>query len=205
MHTLSAHKKANATRRGRDRFAAGRPVLVGGARLLGLLPRPVAATLLVLVRHLPGYAGLAVRYMCVKRLAASCGDNVAIYPGVYLSDLDGLHLGSNIKIGEMCFIGASGGVVIEDDVSLAHAATVLTEEHDYTQPGPLRETPLLFDRVTIRRGVWIGAGVKVTAGVEIGENSAVGAGAVVTRDVPPASIAAGVPARVLRPRWEQTP
>ena len=141
-----------------------------------------------------------MRYVCVKRLAASCGDNVAIYPGVYLSDLDGLRLGSNIKIGEMCFIGAAGGVVIEDDVSLAHATTVLTEEHDYTKPGPLRETPLVFDEVTIRRGVWIGAGVRITAGTEVGEGSVVGAGAVVTHDVPPFSVAAGVPARVLRQR-----
>jgi acetyltransferase-like isoleucine patch superfamily enzyme len=200
METLSAHRKQNPTRRGRDRFRAARPALLAAARVLELLPPPVALGLLGVVRNVPGSPGLAMRYVCGKRLAASCGENVAIYPGVYLSDLDGLRLGSNIKIGEMCFIGAAGGVVIEDDVSLAHAATVLTEEHDYTQPGPLRETPLVFDEVTIRRGVWIGAGVKITAGTEIGEGSVVGAGAVVTHDVPPFSVAAGVPARVLRPR-----
>ena len=164
------------------------------------MPTRVAYALLGSARNLPGYPGLGLRYACVKRLAASCGENVAIFPGAYLSDLDGLHLGSNIKIGEMCFIGAAGGIVIEDDVSLAHATTVLTEEHDYTRPGPLRETPLLFDQVTIRRGVWIGAGVRITAGVEIGEGSVVGAGAVVTHDVPSYSVAAGVPARVLRDR-----
>ena len=200
METLSAHRKRNPTRRGRERFRAARPILHGAVRVLDALPAPVAAGLLGAARNVPGYPGLAIRYICVKRLAASCGENVAVYPGVYLSDLDGLHLGSNIKIGEMCFIGASGGVVIEDDVSLAHATTVLTEEHDYTQPGPLRETPLVFDEVRIRRGVWIGAGVRITAGTEIGEGSVVGAGAVVTHDVPPFSVAAGVPARVLRPR-----
>jgi acetyltransferase-like isoleucine patch superfamily enzyme len=61
---------------------------------------------------------------------------------------------------------------------------------------------LIFKPVTVRRGVWVGAGVKITAGVEIGEESAIGAGAVVTRDIPPRSVAAGVPARVLRRRWE---
>jgi acetyltransferase-like isoleucine patch superfamily enzyme len=202
METLSAHRKRNTAKRGRDRFRAARPLLLGSVRALELLPSQVVAGLLGVVRNVPGYPGLALRYVCVKRLAASCGDNVAIYPGVYLSDLDGLRLGSNIKIGEMCFIGAAGGVVIEDDVSLAHATTVLTEEHDYTKPGPLRETPLVFDEVTIRRGVWIGAGVRITAGTEIGEGSVVGAGAVVTHDVPPFSVAAGVPARVLRPRGD---
>jgi acetyltransferase-like isoleucine patch superfamily enzyme len=200
MDTRSASRKRIAGVRGRDRFRAARPLLLSAASCLSALPRPVAALILGIFRGLPGYPGLAIRYVCVKRLAAECGDNVAIYPGVYLSDLDGLRLGSNIKIGEMCFIGAAGGVVIESDVSLAHGSTVLTEEHDYTRPGPLRDTPLVFAPVTIRRGVWIGAGVKVTAGVEIGEGSAVGAGAVVTRDIPPGAIAAGVPARVLKAR-----
>jgi acetyltransferase-like isoleucine patch superfamily enzyme len=168
--------------------------------LLSLLPRPVGVLLLGLFRGFPGYPGLALRYVCVRRLAAACGDNVAVHPGVYLSDLDGLSLGSNIKIGEMCFIGAAGGVVIESDVSVAHGSTILTEEHDYRQEGPLRDTPLMFAPVTIRRGVWIGAGVKVTAGVEIGEGAAVGAGAVVTHDIPAGTVAAGVPARVLRSR-----
>ena len=203
METRSAARKRSPGIRGRDRFSAARPALISAARALGLLPRPVASVLLGICRGLPGYPGLAVRYVCVKRLAAECGDNVAVYPGVYLSDLDGLRLGSNIKIGEMCFIGAAGGVVIESDVSLAHGSTILTEEHDYTHPGPLRDTPLVFAPVTIRRGVWIGAGVKVTAGVEIGEGAAVGAGAVVTRDIPADSVAAGVPARVLRARREE--
>lgn len=203
MTTLSADRKLNPSKRGRDRFQTARPLLLGVAACLGLAPRALASLILGLFRGLPGYPGLAIRYVCVKRLAAQCGDNVAIYPGVYLSDLDGLRLGSNIKIGEMCFIGAAGGVVIEDDVSLAHATTVLTEEHDYTQPGPLRETPLVFAPVVIRRGVWVGAGVKITAGVEIGAGAAVGAGAVVTRDIPPGTVAAGVPARVMRSRHEE--
>jgi acetyltransferase-like isoleucine patch superfamily enzyme len=200
MTTQSAERKRQRRLRGRHWFRAGRPLLRSTSWFLSLLPRPVAVAILGLSRGLPGYPGLAVRYVCVKRLAAACGENVAIYPGVYLSDLDGLRLGSNIKIGEMCFIGAAGGIVIESDVSVAHASTILTEEHDYTQPGPLRDTPLIFKPVIVRRGVWVGAGVKITAGVEIGEETAIGAGAVVTRNIPPRSVAAGVPARVIKAR-----
>jgi acetyltransferase-like isoleucine patch superfamily enzyme len=205
METRSADRKRHRRLRGRQWFRAGRPLLLCASSVLAVLPRSISVAILGLSRGLPGYPGLAIRYICVKRLAAACGDNVAIHPGVYLSDLDGLRLGSNIKIGEMCFIGAAGGVVIEDDVSVAHASTILTEEHDYTTPGPLRETPLIFKQVTLRHGVWIGAGVKITAGVEIGEETAVGAGAVVTRDLPPRAVAAGVPARVLRTRWAESP
>jgi acetyltransferase-like isoleucine patch superfamily enzyme len=200
METRSARKKRHRRIRGRQWFRLARPLLVSTARGLSVLPRPVAGAILGLARYLPGYLGLAIRYVCIRRLAAECGENIAIYPGTYLSDLDGLRLGSNIKIGEMCFIGAAGGVVIESDVSIAHASTILTEEHDYLKPGPLRDTPLIFKPVVIRRGVWVGAGVKITAGVEIGEETAIGAGAVVTRDIPAQSIAVGVPARVLRAR-----
>jgi acetyltransferase-like isoleucine patch superfamily enzyme len=164
------------------------------------LPRFVAEALLALLRNVPGHVGLALRYVCVRRLAASCGENVAVYAGAHLRDLHNLRLGSNIKIGEMCFLGASGGLTIADDVSVAHATTILTGEHDYTQPGPLRETPVIFDPVRIDRDVWIGAGVRILAGTHIGEGSAVGAGSVVTRDVPAHAIVAGVPARLLRRR-----
>jgi acetyltransferase-like isoleucine patch superfamily enzyme len=186
--------------RGRDRFRAVRPILHGGAQLLGHAPPSVARALLSLLRNVPGEAGLGLRYMCVRRLAETCGDNVAIYPGAFLMDVDRIRFGSNVKIGEMCFIGASGGVVIEDDVSLAHATTVLTEEHDYRQPGALRDTPLLLTPVHIESGAWIGAGVRITAGVRIGRGAAVGAGSVVTKDVAPGSVVAGVPARPIAER-----
>lgn len=174
-----------------------RIVLYGSSRILRLFPRGVALALLGLFRGVPGYAGLAVRYVCVRRLAAACGDNVAVYPGVYLFNLERLRLGTNIKVGEMCFLGASGGLIIGDDTSLAHATTVLTEEHDYRAAGPLRDTALILKPVEIGQGVWIGAGVRITAGVHINDHAVVGAGSVVTRDVPVGSVVVGVPARVL--------
>lgn len=186
--------------RGRDRFRRFIPVLRAAETVLDLLPASVSRGLLVALRDVPGHLGLGLRYVLIRRLAVSCGDNVAVYAGVHLHDLDRCRLGSNIKIGEMCFVGASGGLTIEDDVSIAHGCSILTEEHDHTQPGPLRETPLVFRPVIIRTGVWIGAGVRVLSGTEVGTGSAVGAGSVVTRDVPPFSIVAGVPATVIKHR-----
>lgn len=205
MSAETRRLRPRAERRGRDKFAKAQPIFDVGVALLELLPRSLVSAVLVGLRNVPGYAGLGLRYMCVKRLAASCGANVGIYTGVHLHNLESLHLGSNVKIGEMCFIGASGGVHIGDDVSLAHATTVLTEEHDYTQRGPLRDTDVVQRPVTVGRGSWIGAGVRVLSGVSIGEGAAIGAGSVVTKDVPDEAVAAGVPARVIRRRGEARP
>jgi len=62
-----------------------------------------------------------------------------------------------------------------------------------------RRRQIVAAPITIRRNVWLGAGAIVLQGVTVGEDSVVAAGAVVTRDVPPATLVAGVPARVLRP------
>jgi len=186
--------------RGRDLFERASPLLRVGVAIITCVPRPLCEAGLVALRYVPGKLGLGTRYLFVKRLAMSCGTNVAIYTGVFLHDLHKASFGSNIKVGEMCFIGASGGITIEDDVSLAHGCTVLSEEHDHRAPGPLRDTPLVFQPVVVETGVWIGAGVRILSGVRIGHHSAVGASSVVTKDVPPWSISAGVPARTLKQR-----
>ena len=64
----------------------------------------------------------------------------------------------------------------------------------------IREQPLQFARVVIERNVWIGANATVLPGVRLGEGAIVGAGAVVTSDVPPGTLVLGVPARVIRER-----
>lgn len=190
--------------RGRHLFGFARWALYGGTAVLSLAPRSAVTALLALARHLPGYPGLAVRYMCVRRLAGACGDNVAIYTGVHLHNLAKMRFGSNVKIGEMCFIGAAGGVTIGNDVSVAHGSSILTEAHDYRQAGPLRDTDVLLHPITIGDGSWVGAGVRVLSGVRIGRGVAIGAGSVVTHDVPDDAVAAGVPARVLRSREAAT-
>ncbi|GGG33574.1 DapH/DapD/GlmU-related protein [Hymenobacter glacieicola] len=72
---------------------------------------------------------------------------------------------------------------------------LITPTHP-TEPGQRRST--ISRPIILKRGAWIGANVTVMPGVTIGENAIVGAGAVVTKDVPANSIVAGVPARVVQ-------
>jgi acetyltransferase-like isoleucine patch superfamily enzyme len=154
---------------------------------------------LVLARHIPTNLGVGLRYALLKRLMVACGECVAVFEGVYLYEARKLRVGNNVSIHPMCYINAGGGITIGNDVSIAHATTIMSYSHDYARPDMLiRDAPVIPAPVVIGDNVWIAAGVRIMAGVTIGEHSVVGAGAVVTKDIPPHSIAVGVPARVVK-------
>jgi len=94
-----------------------------------------------------------------------------------------------------CTFLALGGITIEDGVFIGPHCVLATEYHP--EDPALRHT-LLTRPIVVRRGAWLGADVKVLAGVTIGENAIVAAGSVVTKDVPAGMVVAGSPARVIR-------
>lgn len=110
--------------------------------------------------------------------------------------------GRNIRIGRKVFINQGctvydmGGVEIADLVMIGPNVSLITASHPLD---PAERRAFIEVRpIAIGRNVWIAAGATVLGGVNIGENAVVGAGAVVTRDVPPNTFVAGVPARVVR-------
>ncbi|MGB0121441.1 MAG: sugar O-acetyltransferase [Solirubrobacterales bacterium] len=111
--------------------------------------------------------------------------------------------GFNISIGEGSFINFgcvvldSSPVLIGDKVQIATGVQLLTAEHPI-DPVERRKDIQLNRPVTIEDNVWLGAGVIVCPGVTVGENSVIGAGSVVIRDVPPNVLAVGNPCRVVR-------
>jgi maltose O-acetyltransferase len=88
-------------------------------------------------------------------------------------------------------------VTIGDDVQIGPNVQLLTPIHPL-EPGPRRDKWEAAKPIVIEDNVWLGGGVIVCPGVTIGENTVVGAGAVVTRDLPPNVVAVGNPARVIR-------
>src|SRR6185436_15011799 len=92
-----------------------------------------------------------------------------------------------------------GVVRIEDHVMFGHNVSVLTGIHDYTKPAGQRIAIEDAGRdVTIERGAWIASNVTIVGPVTVGEEAVVAAGSVVIKDVPPHTIAAGNPARIVR-------
>jgi acetyltransferase-like isoleucine patch superfamily enzyme len=111
----------------------------------------------------------------------------------------------NATIGKCCKISSHTficeGVVIEDNVFIGHGVTFTNDKFPRatTAEGKLQsEADWKVERTVIRKGASIGSGAIILSNTKIGENAIVGAGSVVTRDVPPNVIVAGNPARVLR-------
>jgi maltose O-acetyltransferase len=112
-------------------------------------------------------------------------------------------LGFQIYVGDRVFANFglvcldTAPVTIGDDSQLGPGVQLLTPNHPL-EPGPRRDRWESAEPITIGRNVWLGGGVIVCPGVTIGDDTVVGAGAVVTRDLPPGVLAVGNPARVVR-------
>ncbi len=109
-----------------------------------------------------------------------------------------LQVGSDCYFGRELFLDLQDEIVIEDQVTISHRVMILTHTDAGTSPLKDRSIKTSQAPVVIRRGAYVGANVTILQGVEIGALSIVGAGAVVTRSVPPSTVVAGVPARVIK-------
>lgn len=133
----------------------------------------------------------------------SIGSFAMIRPsGYYSADIGvGLTVGSRSSIGPYCYIGCSGGITIGDDVMLAPGVRLFAEDHVFAVTSvTIKAQGVVWAPIVIEDDCWLASGVTVTSGVTIGRGSVVAAGSVVTSDIPPGSVAAGVPAKVLRSR-----
>ncbi len=127
------------------------------------------------------------------RLAA-CGKGSCIDFPTHISAPEKLQLGAHVSINAFVHIWAQGGIEIGDDTIIASHVSLTTLTHDTAAP-IYRET-LIARPIKIGRNVWIGTHAVILPGITIGDHAIIGAGAVVTHDIPAQSIALGVPARV---------
>ncbi len=136
-------------------------------------------------------------YNFVNLYGCEIGDETRI--GTFVEIQRGARLGRRVKVSSQTFI--CEGVEIEDHVFVGHGVTFTNDRYPRAvTPGGELQTNDDWTVVptVVRRGASIGSGSTILCGIEIGENSIVGAGSVVTHDVPPGAIVAGNPARVLR-------
>ncbi|GAB3490415.1 sugar O-acetyltransferase [Spirosoma knui] len=121
--------------------------------------------------------------------------STTVFPPFYTNFGRFISLGKNIFINHNCSLLDIGGITIEDDVQIGPSVNLTSENHPLD---PANRKTVLPRAIVIRRNAWIGAGATILPGVTVGENAIVAAGAVVSRDVPPNTVVAGVPAKVVK-------
>ena len=122
-------------------------------------------------------------------------ENFGLFPPFYTDYGKNIKIGKGVFINEGCCFQDQGGIEIGDNALIGQQVVIATLNHDLN---PEKRKNMLPAPVKIGNNVWIGAHATILAGVTIGDNAVVAAGAVVTKDVPENVVVGGVPAKIIK-------
>lgn len=120
---------------------------------------------------------------------------VGLFPPFYTDCGKNIHLGKGVFINAGCKFQDQGGIYIGDGALIGHNTVLATLNHGIL---PEERHDLIPKPIRIGKNVWIGSNSTILPGVSIGDNAVIGAGSVVTKDIPENMIAVGSPARVIK-------
>jgi acetyltransferase-like isoleucine patch superfamily enzyme len=137
-----------------------------------------------------------IRALFSELIGKKVDESFLLIPPFFTAGGDEIRIGRNVFVNQNCTFYGLGGLEIADDVMIGPNVNIITASHPLAPAE--RHSATIGKRIVIEKNVWIAAGATIIGGVTIGENSVVAAGAVVTRNVPPNTLAGGNPARVIR-------
>jgi len=172
-------------------------VIEGGSELHGFMHGAAQEALRIVAEINGSYRSAdEVRSLLSELTGKSIDESVTVFPPFYSEFGKTLTLGKDVFINLGCRFQDTGGITIGDGTLIGHGSTLTTLNHGVD---PRRRADMHPAPITIGRKVWFGASVTVVPGVSIGDGAIVGAGSIVTKDVPANTIVAGVPARIIKP------
>lgn len=128
--------------------------------------------------------------------------SVRLFPPIYSDFGKNIRFGKGVFVNSGCCFQDQGGVSLGDGTFVGHQVVFATLNHSLS---PADRGSMTASPITVGKNVWIGSHATILAGVTVGDNSVVAAGAVVTRSLPANVVAAGVPAKVVKYLAEDTP
>lgn len=131
----------------------------------------------------------------MSNLVGDLGENFRLFPPIYSDCGKNLHIGDNVFINSGCCFQDQGGVYLSDKVFVGHQVVFATLNH---KENPEKRGNTIPKPIHIGKGVWIGSHSTILGGVTVGDNAIIGAGAVVTHNVPENAVVVGVPAKVIK-------
>lgn len=158
--------------------------------------------LMRLIFSLPRYKLFnAVKSLFIRICGGRTGNRVVYYPGVWICPAKNIQIGNDVDLALDVLITTSGGVSIGDRTLVGYRTQILSSNHNVpSNKNRIFDAGHTSAKVEIGSDVWIGASCIILPGVNIGEGAIVAAGSVVTKNVPPFTYVAGVPARVIKER-----
>ena len=142
---------------------------------------------------------LILRKLMSKLIDQELDENFGLFPPFYTDCGKNIHLGKGVFINSGCKFQDQGGIFIGDESLIGHNTVIATLNHNVN---PQFRSNVIPKSVKIGKKVWIGAGVIILPGVNIGDNAIIGAGSIVTKDIPNDMIAVGNPAKVIKSIYE---
>lgn len=143
---------------------------------------------------------VGLRCRVLRPWALSLGERCTLEDDVYCKIVDDsarVAIGGHVFVGRGAQFDVQRSISVGDHTVIAPGAFLVDHDHGLRADLRIDQQPCEAGAVAIGRDVWIGARAVILAGVSVGDGAVIGAGAVVTRDVPPLGVAAGVPARVI--------
>ncbi len=145
----------------------------------------------------------SVKLFSKKGFPIRIGNNVSIEKGVIISTSERgrVDIGNNVYIGEYSVLTSNDEIEIGDNVLISPHNDIVDFNHIYSDiTQPVNKQGVVTKKIMIEEDVWIGSGSKILMGVTIGKGAVVGAGSVVTKDVPAFHVVVGNPAKTIKVR-----